>query len=216
MNLKRTLTGMLAIATLLLSACGDDDNASPKEQFSFDGETVTLKDANLYLTYETEYNETHMYRDYFITDGTYVDGDGWDLDDYTDATYYIAVELGVPIEEEFGAGEFPLFDSFSDTPPNSNMSYVYFESGEDEAFVEYFVPDDLVGGDPVVVSGGTDDGETMTLKFNGTLTYYYFNGTDWVEDDVEGKFYFKGEVEDVRSSGPARVKQSERVHKGFH
>lgn len=207
MTLKRT-AGTLAIAALLLTACGDDEKTALKEQFSFDGETVSLSNANLYLTYEDTYNDTHVYRGYFITDGTFVEGDGWGLSDYAGATYYIGVELGTPVAGEIGAGEFPLFESYNDTPANSNMGYVYMESGEDDAYFEYYVPDDQVNGNPVVVSGGVEDGENMTLKFSGTLTYYHFNGTNWVDESATGKFYFKGEVEDVRSA-PANMK----IHK---
>lgn len=216
MNLKRILTGTLAVITLLLAACGDDDNSGPKEQFAFGDETITLKDANLYLVEEDTYSDTHIYRDYFITDGTYNGEGGWDLESFTGATYYIAVELAVPDDEEVGPGEYPAFWTWSGATETSNISYVYMEMGEGEDYVEFDLLPAADGDDNVEVSGGVDDGDTMTLKFNGTLSYYYFDGEDWVTDNESGKFYFKGEVDDVRSSGPAKVKQSLDGRKGFH
>lgn len=75
MNMKRTLVGMLTLVVLLFSACGDDEKSTPKNQFAFEGEDAfTLKDANLYLVYEGSDGSGHIYRDYIVTNGTYVDG----------------------------------------------------------------------------------------------------------------------------------------------
>lgn len=197
MNLRRMLSGVLTLAVILFSACGDDDNASPKSQFKFEGEDAfTLKDANLYLVYEGEDGSGHIFRDYIVTDGDYVDGNGWSLDDYTGATYLMAVELGVPVEEEtLSDGKYPMYSSFSNAPETSNISWVSFETSD----VYYEIPNDAMGEEEIEISGDYDDGDKMTIKFDGTLTNYT------PEDEVaaEGKFYFKGEVEDVRLS-PAR------------
>lgn len=210
-NIKRILTSTLVIAVLAFTACSDDDS-SPKEQFSFDGETIALKDAKIYLTYEGEAgNGTHLYRDYFISDGTYTNADGndgWSMEDYDNATYFIAVELAVPFEEEIGAGEFPQWSSW--TGVETNISYIYVESGDGADEVEYYTDNDNEDNSPVIVSGGMEDGDTMTLKFNGKLTYYFFNGTNWVEETVSGKFNVKGKVNDERESG-VPAKRSQKV-----
>jgi hypothetical protein len=57
-----------------------------------------------------------------------------------------------------------------------------------------------------------DDGDNMTVKFNGTLSYYHLVGEDWVDESITGKFYFKGEVDDV-TSAPAKVKEFVRGDK---
>jgi hypothetical protein len=193
MNMKRTLAGMLTVAVLLFSACGDDEKSTPKNQFAFEGEDAfTLKGANLYLVYEGNDGSGHIYRDYIITNGTYVDGNGWSFDDYTDATYIMAVELGVPEEEELSDGAYPLYSSFSNAAETSNVSWVSFETDDN---VYYEIHDDAMGEEEVEISGDYDDGETMTVKFSGTLT----NSTPEVDVSAEGKFYFKGKVEDVRA-----------------
>lgn len=208
MNLRKMLGGMFAIAMLLLSACGDDEKASPKSQFAFEGEDAfSLKDANLYLVYEGNDGSGHIYRDYIITNGTYVDGNGWSFDDYTGATYIMAVELGVPAEEEeLTDGKYPLYSSFSDAAETSKVSWISFETSGD---VYYEIHDDAMGEDEIEISGDYDDGDKMTIKYNGTLTNY----TPEDEVSADGKFYFKGEVEDVRAI-LARKPASQHVAKG--
>lgn len=203
MNLKRTLTGTLAIATLLLGACGDDEKASPKEEFTFGGETISLKDGLLYLDYNGTYNGTHIYRDYLITNA--------------DETYYILFELAVPNGEEIGSGEYPAFSDWDEPSETSNIAYIEAEGGEDEEYVELYTPGDADGSDEIVVSGGVDDGDTMTVKFKGTLTFYHFDEEeqDWIEENVSGKFYIKAKVEDI-SSSPAKMKHFERGEKRSH
>lgn len=214
MNIKRILSGALAAAILVLGACSDDESA-PKEHFSFGEEAIELKNAKLYLTVEGEAgNGTHLYRDYFITDGTYTNGgndEGWSINDYTNATYFLGVELAVPLGEEIGSGEFPQHSNWSGV--TTNISYIYFETGHDEeTYVEYYTDNDTEDHSPVSVTGGVDDGDTMTLKFSGKLTYYSFDGINWSQETVSGKFYFKGKVNDEReTAGPARVEQKSHV-----
>jgi len=137
-----------------------------------------------------------------ISDGTLELGaSGWSLDDYTNATYFIAVELAVPGDAGHGPGEFPQYYNWSDPDAaETNMSYIYFETGEGNSYVECYSPDesDFVDHSPVIVTGGFDDGDTMTMKFSGGLVIYYYDGANWVYDEVETKLYFKGEVSDIR------------------
>jgi hypothetical protein len=197
MNLKRMLGGTLAIAMLLLSACGDDDKVTPKSQFDYEGDAVTLKDANLYLAYDEDNDGNgHMYREYFITDGTYDAGDPWDVSDYIDATYVIALQIGGPMEDELAKGSYPLYESFSDAPETSNISWVSF----DTSTAYYYTPDDAMGEEAIQLSGSFDDGDMMTIKYNGPLEF----SDDATDEDIDGKLYFKGEVQDVRIAAPAR------------
>ncbi len=198
MNLRKMLGGMLAITMLLLSACGDDEKATPKSQFAFLGDPVSLKDANLYLAYEDNNDGYgHMYREYFITDGTYDGGDAWDVGDYIDATYVIAIQLGAPAENELTRGNYPLYESFSEAAETSNISWISFDSNN----AYYFTPESAGGEESIQLSGGFDDGERMTIMYNGPLEY----SSDDTDDDIEGKLYFRGKVQDVRSLVPARI-----------
>jgi hypothetical protein len=198
MNLRKMLGGMLAMAMLLLSACGDDEKAAPKSQFDFEGDAVTLKDANLYLAYEDNNDGNgHMYREYFITDGTYDGGDAWDVTDYIDATYVIAIQVGGPMENELAKGSYPLYESFSEAAATSNISWVSFDSSE----AYYFTPEGAEGEESIQLSGGFDDGDRMTITYNGPLEF----SDDDTADDIEGKLYFRGDVQDVRSLVLARM-----------
>jgi hypothetical protein len=190
----------------VLGACGDDDKPSPKEQLTFDGETLSLKDANVFLVDAGALGDAHNYHDYIITDGT-SGGSG--------ATFYIELTLAVPDEEEVGTGTYPVFEDYSDASETSNIGDIYAESGEDDEFVELYIPDGADGDDDLVISGGVEDGDNMTVKFNGTLTYYHLVGEDWEDENITAKLYFKGKVEDI-SSEPAKAKQFTRSEKRVH
>jgi hypothetical protein len=198
MNIKRVLTSMLAIATLLLGACGDDEKPARKLQFAFGDETVSLKDASLFLDYEGFYNG-HLYRDYYITDA--------------EGTYYIEFEIAVPEEEEIVAGEYPAYYNWSLPSATSNIGYLYAEGGDELEYVELDLLEDADGDDNIIVSGGVEDGETMTVKFKSTISYYHYDASteDWITENVTGSLYFKGEIEDIRSAG---VKRSQVVPGG--
>ncbi|HMV07663.1 MAG TPA: hypothetical protein PK325_00275 [Cyclobacteriaceae bacterium] len=198
MNLKNLFSAAAAASILLLAACGDDEKPKPKQEFTFGDQTISLKDANIFIDYNGTFNGTHVYRDYYITDGA-ANGSG--------ATYYIEFELAVPEGEQISEGEYPAFYNWSSASETSNIGYVYAESGEDNQYVEIDLLEDADGSDKIVVSGGVDDGETMTVKFNGDVSYYYFDGTNWVTETVAGKFYANGVVEDV-SSVPTRKRKT--------
>jgi hypothetical protein len=203
MKMKSVFAGVLAVAMVALSACGDDDT-SPRSQFKFDGEsTVSLSDGNLYLVESGSFGTGHEYRNYFISDGTYEGGDGSDLTDYNDATYVLAVRLAVPEGEDVTTGDYPLYDNIEDLPLSGSLAWLSLETEDD---VEFQTPNGTIDGDEVSISGGVDDGDRMTIRFSGTLT----NSTGIEDEDSEGKIYFKGEVQDVRptpvrkASAPAR------------
>ncbi len=196
MKLKSLLMYGLIVTMGLLSSCKDDE--SPKLQFVFDGETISLTGANLYLTRQSTY-DNRTYRDYFISDGTYTNADandGWSLDDYDGATYYLAIELASVVAGDLTVGEFPSYSNWGLPEDNSTISYIYLESGTGNDEIQYYSDDE--DHLPVTVSGGLEDGDKMTLKFNGKLTYYYYDGANWVENSVTGKFYYSGTVNDER------------------
>jgi hypothetical protein len=197
LNLLLTL-GLLS-ALLLFNSCSKDED--PAMQFVVGDVKYSLKGNKLYLTREGNYvgTTTFSYRDYMITDGTLIDGEnGWSLSDYTNATYYIAIEISTPNTNTLGPDEFPQHSSWSAVPATSNMSYVYLESGEGNDYVEIYTEDDNADLSPVKVTGGIDDGDMMTFQFNGKLAYYSYNGTNWVETAEDAKLFFRGTVIDKR------------------
>lgn len=203
MQISKKLIALLMSGVALFSGCSDDNEL--KEQITLNGEKFSLKDANIYLAEESTYAD-HLYRDYFITDGTYTNAngsDGWSIGAYDNATFYLAIELAVPEGETIGAGKYPQLYNWSNSGADDNISYIYLETAaEDETYVEIYTGEDVVDDSPVVVSGGVDDGETMTLKFDGKVIYYYYNGTNWVEEEKRITIAFKGKVSDVRDVNP--------------
>jgi len=180
---------MLSASAFFLNGCGNDE--SPSLLFkSSEGDVINLKGANLYLAGEGEYNG-HIYREYFISDGELTDsGNGWDLDDYTGATYYLAVQLGVPIGDDYAAGDYPL-SNWTTGDADANTGFI-----EMDIETEYYTS--TYNNDPIHVSGGFDDGDKMTLKFNGELAYHYPVESGWEEKDVTGEFNYSGKVIDKR------------------
>lgn len=200
--MKKLFMSAFILAALILNSCSDDE--SPKLQFVAGDKTISLKGANLYLTYEGSY-DNRTYRDYFITDGTFTNGDGnngWSLDDYEGATYYLAFEIASVVEGELDKGEFPNYSNWDLPADNSRISYLYFESGTGTNYIEIY-PEyngDYEGETPLEVSGGIDDGQKMTIKFKGgSLEYYYYDGANWVEETVTADLYFSGKVKDERA-----------------
>jgi len=185
---------MLVASLFLLNSCGDDE--SPSLQFkTSDGQTINLKGAKLFLAREDDSNN-HKYRDYFISDGELAEGeDGWSLSSFTGATYYFAIELAVPAENDFASGDFPQLSNWGDAEDDANISYIYLEN-EDES---YYSTDSEEDQSLVKVSGGFDDGDKMTLKFKGKLSYYYYdNELGSIEEEQTIEFYYSGRVVDKR------------------
>jgi hypothetical protein len=188
---------LLSIVLLTFYSCKDDE--SPKLQFVTDEGTFTLKNTNLYLSRSNSYENTNGvvdYRDYFITDGTFAGGGAnpWTLSNYTNATYYIAFELAVPTGTTFTGGQFPMIWDWSEAP-NSRFSYFYMEfDGGDE----YFETRNNGSNPSISATGGFNGGETLTLKFDGEITYAVKVGDTWESSVVSGKLFYKGKIEDKR------------------
>lgn len=189
MKLKSMLSlSMLAVSAFFLNGCSDDE--SPTLRFKgADGEIITLKGANLYLMDEED-NDDLIYRDYFISDGELTGTEsGWYLENYSGGTYFLAIELAVPIENDFAPGDYPQRSSLEEAEAGSNTSYIRLKR-EDGS--KYSSLDNLA---PVKVSGGFDDGDKMTIKFKGKLIYDPVSGS---EEEVTTEFYYSGRVQDVR------------------
>jgi hypothetical protein len=203
MNYRRILSTILALGIVLLSACGDDET-SFRERFSFEDQTLAVKDAKVYLTYEGTF-DGRPERDYLITDGVYNSESGL----YGDATYFIEVYLvEEEEEEEFRTGNYPAWDDWNDAASTSRISYIEaYAAMDDDNYFRLETLSDAEGEDNVKVSGGFDDGETITFKYSGDVNYYHLNDDDdWVNETVSGNFTVKGEIEDITSSPVARQK----------
>lgn len=177
---------LLLLTTLTFVQCGGDDE-SP-EAFTLNGDKFNMKGAKIYLVYEGSYNG-YTYRDYIITDGTPTTTDSWSVDDYTDATFLVAIELGTQ-SEELAAGTFQTKYNWNPVSVD-NIAYLYSEVAADPDALEYDTPSD----DPapsVKVKGGFSDGDNISISFSGNL---------WDEQEevlVPTKVNFSGTIDDIQ------------------
>jgi hypothetical protein len=191
---KLNLLLSLLIITLLIGGCSSDSEA-PKEQFKGDGETISLKNAKLYLVDQSNYSNAHgdfIYRDYFLTDGTYVSGSGWSLSDYTNATYLVSIEPIVLDTDDFAVGSYPSVYSFSTVTDNG--VYFYMETAADESLYYESTSGESIG--TVSISGSLDDGGTATIKLSGKVSKWVYD-VNWTETEITGSMYVKAEVVNV-------------------
>lgn len=189
---------LLAILTVVFNSCSDEADNPPKLTFEADGITYSFKDAKLYLT-RKDIGSGREFRQYFISDGVYTNGNGnqgWSLDDYTGETFYFAIEIGAAVSETFALGEFPVYGSWSLASEDSNVAYLYMESGTGNDFIQYYPADDGTDHSPVIVSGGMEDSDKMKIQFDGTLIYDGYDGGTRVRKEVTGKLYYEGIVVD--------------------
>jgi hypothetical protein len=194
MKSKKILFITLLGIALCFNSCKDDEK--PAMKFSFEDNSISLSGANIYLLYSNNCCNNHDYRQYFISDGTYTEGYRGDVSSYTNGTYVIEIQLGVPGGTSFTPGDYHQLN-WNDLGSDQLVSSIYLQRGVENEYIEVYSTYDE---SPITVSGGFNDGQKMTLKFNGTLNYYYFNGTNFVEDEVAGKLNFSGTVQDERPS----------------
>jgi hypothetical protein len=183
----------LLLITLLIGACSSDSEA-PKEKFSANEESFDLKNAKLYITRSGTYsngNGDFVYRDYMVTDGTYIEGNGWELSHYSDATYFLAFEVLIPVEEDYLPGTYARAYTFS----NMSSRSIYFYGETTDASEYYETSND---SDEFKVSGEMEDGEIMTIKYKGELLHSTYDGDSWTETPFTGSIFVSARVEDVR------------------
>lgn len=183
---------LFALLLNFVVACKDDETG-PLLQFKTDSKTYSLKDAKLYFRTEGMYEGEvdYTYRDYLITDGELIDGEnGWSLTDYTNATYFIAFELATPLPSVPSSGNFPLHRFWDNVTDGSNLSY--FFGGFDDFTID---TPNSTPTTPIVITGGTEPGDKMTIKFSGKIAYRSQAGD---LTPFDGKLDFTGLVIDKR------------------
>jgi hypothetical protein len=195
------LLTLALIATMILTSCGGEDD--PKNEMVLNGTTVSLENANFYLAYIGTYytglarNEgapSHVYHDIVITDGTLNNSytyAHWESANYTDATYIIVLELLMPANAEFEGGVFPQRTTWGTVASTAQVSWIQAEILGDNYEYVYTETDN---GDDIIVNGGWDDSENMTIKMNADDLYDY-------ELDASGatlKIFFSGILDENR------------------
>jgi hypothetical protein len=191
--MKKFLPALLVVfSVFLLSGCKDEETG-PLLQFQTDNKTISLKDAKLYLRIEGQYEGAvdYTYRDYLISDGELLpDKNGFSLDHYTNATYFIAFELAIAEPDPYTTGSYTLHRFWDNVTDGSNLSY--FFAGFEDKTVD--TPDSGTKS-PIIIKGGLEPGQTMTIAFDGELAYRSGSGT---LTSFEGKLNFTSIVIDKR------------------
>lgn len=185
-------TLFLAFSILILISCKDDD-AEPKLEFQTDNKTISLKEAKLYLRVQGGYEGAvnYTYRDYMISDGELLpDKNGFSLDHYSNATYFIALEVASANPNLPMAGEYTLHRFWDNVTDGSNLSYIF--AGFEDKTVD--TPDSGTKS-PIIIIGGLEPGQTMTIEFDGEIAYRSGSGE---LTPFEGKLNFTGTVIDKR------------------
>lgn len=195
--MKRFFCLALLITFAVFSGCKDDEKpAGP--QIKIGENKYSLKGAKLYLRIEGSYEGAvnYTYRDYLISDGDLIAGEnGWSLDDYANATYFIAFETAITSPNAATTGHYTLYRFWDDVTDGSNLSYFFAEfDGR-----TYDTPDSDLKSD-IIISGGVNPGEEMTIKFSGEIAHRYVdNSTETVVyDPYDSKLFFTGTVIDKR------------------
>ena len=193
--MKLSLLSFLLISAVTFSGCSD--NTAPparEEKFVTDEFTDLLKDAKIYLTYEevTAFDESEPFlqehprviRNYAISNGTYTNaagGDGYYLNDYTGATYAIIISVmsGTDLAVTPGVYAQPV-NNLTTTGDLGTQQWTSFGK---QGFImstksPVRFPDKLYAtiesndesSVPVVIKGGMNPGNTMTITFSGAIS----------------------------------------------
>lgn len=192
--MRRFLSRVLLIAFSLTILIGcKDEETGPVLQFQTDNKTISLKDAKLYLRIDGQYEGAvdYTYRDYLISDGELLpDKNGFSLDHYTNATYFIAFELAIAEPDPYTAGSYTLHRFWDNVTDGSNLSYIF--AGFEDKTID--TPDSGTKS-IITIKGGLEPGQTMTIAFDGELAYRSGSGT---LTSFDGKLNFTGTIIDKR------------------
>jgi hypothetical protein len=173
---------------LIAMACGSDEE-TPKYELTNEDIAIPLADANIYFQDRSSDSDERISRSYVITDGTYDGGYIWDLYDYRNATYIIHVQLSVPGGDSYKPGKYPTRYYWDEDAPEL-VSYII---GKKDGY-EFETSTNSKYQSDVVVKGGLEDGEIITISFKGTLDIDYYDNTlgEWFSKRSETSFLAKG------------------------
>jgi hypothetical protein len=183
---------MFVFTIVFLISCKEDEE--PKLEFVTDKKTVSLQNANLFYAIEGGYEGAvnYTYRDYLISDGELIDGEnGWSIDDYSNATYLIAFEIAVAEPAIPAAGNYPIHRFWDNVTDGSNLGFFY-------AIIDGEVIDTPGTNPPpnIIIEGGIEPGDEMSIRFNGEVGYRIEGGSDFNRFDCS--LNFRGKVIDKR------------------
>jgi hypothetical protein len=188
-----------------------------KSEITIDGTTISLKKAKLYLTrdivFDVKTNVFRPYRSYVISDGTYTNASGtygWLFSDYTNATYVLIFEIYAPqtslrwndVYTGWNGGDYPVVYDWLNYSDNSNIGYIWMVSGVDnypqlisQSGVNNYIlqtTDEAVY--PLQFNGGMNNGEKLTISFDGKLFKDYWDGSNLTYKNSTVKIHVEATV----------------------
>jgi hypothetical protein len=206
MILKSLCVFSLCLTSIILfNSCIDDDKkvkSAPPIEFISEEDTISLEGARLYLLHGGIYAGTHDYRIYYLTDGFYTNGgsqEGRSLDDYRGASYFLEIRIGVPISKNFVTGKFPQHNDWNQAElSDSNLGFFLFARGTMDDLYGHRTEDSSDDVSPIIINGGIEHGEIMTVRFTGKMRYFHPDDVNPIIKEVKGHFYFEATVIDGR------------------
>jgi hypothetical protein len=194
MKAKKLSFAILATTLVIFGSCSDDKDKGPSHEFTYGDKAFSLKGANMYLINNSVCCNNHSIRAYSITDGVYSKepGWGWEAEDYTGETYFLIITLLEPNGGEHGTGEYPMYPWIGEeSHTDVRIGYVDFFTVEDGNEIEY-APGDDHDNSPVVIQGGFDVDETLTVSFEGDLLQV-LNAVPTTYESA--RVYFSGQIQ---------------------
>lgn len=198
MHIEKIIRLNLFICTLLVLSCSDEES-HPEMKFSAGTEIYSLESTKLFLLHENTW-KNRTYRIYVISDGDYTNAtghNGWGLSDYEGASFFLRIDLSSTVNGQLNSGEYPQFGDWPAAQDDSKISWVYMHSAINGNFSITTPEGNTIDRSPVIVKGGFEDGNKMTLEFEGPLDFDDNNSIEPTQC-VLGKIYFSGKVHDRR------------------
>jgi hypothetical protein len=175
------LLKVLPVLFLIIGIGCSKEDEGPEYYLTVEGKQTPLKNTKVYMVENTwDYSEID-YRRFVITDGEF-NGTQWisEMDAFDNATYKLDVYIAVPNDSTFKQGAYPIKYIWNDA---GNFSSIEIQTNDVRAT-------SYVEGIDVVVKGGLDDKQIITLSFSGDLL-----GISETNELIPVSFKAKGTIE---------------------
>lgn len=185
---------LVILLALFSVACSNEEEA-PAAQIVVGDKTFNMSKAKIYLAGEIPYSNTvgkYKYRNYFITDGTWTSGNGWDMTHYPGGTYFFAIQILVPETSSFAPGTYQSYFDYIEVPKTGRGIYFY---GEDQARSGAYYESKPNATAQYQVKGGFNVGESIEISYNGDAMFWvYSTASGWSKSPTSAKLFYSGTI----------------------